>query len=348
MKSAWEAVRLGIDPAALKQAIEVAASAKAALTDPDQKRWGQYSIQRVFLGFLDRAGVREELVPGGRGEVVFYNLGKFSQVISDFETIHFQSKPVEKYESFAAFLQHRADDAYPEGWQDNQYATLDAVRIMTIHQAKGMQWPVVFVPAMLRNRFPAARIGGRNVWHLLPRAGIRGQPRFEGTIEDERRLFYVAMTRSQKYLHLTWAPIPGKNNRYSRVSDFWNDVLASKYVKRRAPDYSTRSRPSAKPPAPVLRTSSSRSPISSTSLSVPTSSSCASSTVSMRRSTRRSATASRCTMRWPRSTLAPSVAMWPTRPKCRGWSRHICTCPTPTRRSGRSLRRRPSGFSVIT
>ena len=251
LKASWEVADLGVDPAVLDQAIESAAVAKAALTDPDQKRWGQYSIQRVFLGFLDQAGVREELVRAGRGEVVFYNLGKFSQVISDFETIHFQSKPVEKYGSFANFLQHRAEGAYPEGWQDNQYATPDAVRIMTIHQAKGMQWPVVFVPAMLRNRFPAARIGGRNVWHLLPRAGICGQPRFEGTIEDERRLFYVAMTRSQKYLQLTWAPIPGKNNRYLRASDFWNDVLASKHVKRRAPDYSTRSRLQPNPRAGV-------------------------------------------------------------------------------------------------
>lgn len=247
LKAAWETARLGVDPAVLDQAIAGAAAAKAALTDAEQKRWGQYSIQRVFLNFLDQAGVREELVPDGRGEVVFYNLGKFSQVISDFETIHFQSKPVEKYASFADFLQHRAEDAYPEGWQDNQYANPDAVRIMTIHQAKGMQWPVVFVPALLRNRFPAAKIGGRGVWHLLPRAGIRGQARFEGTIEDERRLFYVAMTRSQKYLHLTWAPIAGKNNRYVAASEFWNDVLASKHVKRRAPDYSTRKR---LPPSP--------------------------------------------------------------------------------------------------
>lgn len=251
LKVAWEAARLGIDPAVLDQAIAGAVAAKAALTDPEQKRWGQYSIQRVFLAFLDEAGVREELVPDGRGEVVFYNLGKFSQVISDFETIHYQSKPIEKYGSFADFLQYRAEDAYPEGWQDNQYANPDAVRIMTIHQAKGMQWPVVFVPALLRNRFPAARIGGRNVWHLLPRAGIRGQARFEGTIEDERRLFYVAMTRSQKYLHLTWAPIAGKNNRYAAASEFWNDILASKYVKRRAPDYSTRKRLSPSPRAGV-------------------------------------------------------------------------------------------------
>lgn len=250
LRAAWEAARLGLDPAALNLAIADAAASRAALTDPEQKRWGQYSIQRVFLAFLERAGVREEVVPDGRGEVVFYNLGKFSQVISDYETIHFQSKPVEKYASFADFLEYRAEDAYPEGWQDNQYANPDAVRIMTIHQAKGMQWPVVFVPALLKNRFPAKKPGGRNVWHLLPRAGIRGQARFEGTIEDERRLFYVAMTRSQKYLHLTWAPIPG-NQLFQKRSQFWDDILVSKYVKRLVPDYSGRKRLPPRPRAGV-------------------------------------------------------------------------------------------------
>jgi DNA helicase-2/ATP-dependent DNA helicase PcrA len=251
VERAWNAANLGLDPDALRYAIKAAAAAKAALTGADQKRWGQYSVQRVFLAFLDESGVREERVPDGRGEIVFYNLGKFSQLISDFEAIHYHSKPAEKYSSFADFLQYRAEDAYPEGWQDNQYANPDAVRIMTIHQAKGMQWPVVFVPALLRNRFPAAGIGGRNVWHLLPRNGVKGQARFGGTIEDERRLFYVVMTRSQKFLHLTWAPIAGKNNRYARASQFWDDILASKHVKRRAPDYSARKRLPPKPRAGV-------------------------------------------------------------------------------------------------
>jgi len=250
VESAWNGANLGLDPAALQSAIHGAAAAKSALTDSDQKRWGQYSIQRVFLKFLEDAGVREERVPGGRGEVVFYNLGKFSQLISDYETIHFHSKPAEKYASFADFLQYRAEDAYPEGWQDNQYANPDAVRIMTIHQAKGMQWPVVFVPALLKNRFPAKKPGGRNVWHLLPRNGVKGQPRFEGTIEDERRLFYVAMTRSQKFLHFTWAPVPD-NQLFQRCSQFWDDVLASKHVKRRAPDYSSRKRLTPTPRAGV-------------------------------------------------------------------------------------------------
>lgn len=37
----------------------------------------------------------------------------------------------------------------------------------------------------------------------------------------------VAMTRSQKFLHLTWGPIKGKNNRYRHASGFWDDILVS-------------------------------------------------------------------------------------------------------------------------
>lgn len=241
VRAAWSSAGIGIAPENLDRAIEAASRSKAALYEPDQKRWGLYSIQRVFLAFLEDAQLREELVPEGRGEIVFYNLGKFSQLISDFESIHFHSKPSDKYDSFANFLRYRAEDAYPEGWQDNQYANPDAVRIMTIHQAKGMEWPVVFIPALLKNRFPAKRQGGRSVWHLLPRAGVKGQVRFEGSLEDERRLFYVALTRSQKFLHLSWAPV-GDNKLFQRPSEFWTDVLASKWVKRRPADYTGRLR----------------------------------------------------------------------------------------------------------
>ena len=252
VERAWQAADLGLEPDTLRQAVRNASDTKSAVQSATpHNRWGTYSIQRVFLSFLETAGVREERVPAGRGEVTFFNLGKFSQIITDYETIHYRSKPADKYDSFASFLQYRAEDSYPEGWQDNQYANPDAVRIMTVHQAKGMQWPVVFLPALLRNRFPAARIGGKNVWHLIPEVGVDGADRYKGAIEDERRLFYVAMTRSQKFLHMTWAPVPGKNNRYKYTSEFWDDVLASKHVKRRPPNYETRPRMTPSPRAGV-------------------------------------------------------------------------------------------------
>ncbi|MEW3744807.1 hypothetical protein QOZ75_29465, partial [Pseudomonas aeruginosa] len=65
-------------------------------------RWGTYNIQRLYLDFLAALELREETVPGRheRGELVFYQLGKFSQAISDFEQIHFASNPADKYKTF--------------------------------------------------------------------------------------------------------------------------------------------------------------------------------------------------------------------------------------------------------
>jgi len=113
---------------------------------------------------------------------------------------------------------------------------------ITVHQAKGMQWPVVFLPALLRNRFPSAGVGGPSPWHMIPNNAVLDAARYRGGLEDERRLFYVGLTRSQKFLYMTWAPIAGKNNRYTRPSDFWDAMLASKDVKRRPPDLSKRPR----------------------------------------------------------------------------------------------------------
>jgi len=245
----WEQARTGAAKAELKKAIAGAKKSKADMA-AGTERFGFYSIQRLFADFLESGGIREEKIPGGNGEILFYNLGKFSQLISDFEAIHYHSKPEEKYATFAKFLQYNAEGAYPEGWQDNHYANPDAVRIMTVHQAKGMQWPVVFVPALIKNRFPSKKQGGRSVWHLIPKAGVHGQQRYEGTIEDERRLFYVAMTRAQKFLHMTYAPVPG-NQLFQAESAFLDNVRASKYVKRRAQDYSKRKRLKATPKAGI-------------------------------------------------------------------------------------------------
>ena len=112
---------------------------------------------------------------------------------------------------------------------------------MTVHQSKGLEWPVVFIPQLVRNRFPSRGGGGRTVWHLIPEAAFDNSIRYKGGPEDERRLFYVAVTRAQKFLHMSWAPQEA-NQAARSPSDFFNEVLASKYVKRRAPDYSARKR----------------------------------------------------------------------------------------------------------
>lgn len=250
LSAAWERADLGISPAALHCAVVGASQARRDMKNAAIGQFKVYNLQRQFVAFLEACGLREETVPGGRGEVVFYNLGKFSQAISDFESIHFHSNPVDKYTSFAGFLRHHAEGAYPEGWQDNGFVSPDAVRIMTVHQSKGLQWPAVFIPQLVRNRFPSKGGGGRTPWHLIPDDAFDNAARYKGGVEDERRLFYVAVTRAQKFLHMSWSPIAG--NQIARApSDFFNEVLASKYVKRRPPDYSARPRLAPQPKSSV-------------------------------------------------------------------------------------------------
>ena len=161
--------------------------------------------------------MREETLPGdpARGELVFYQLGKFSQVISDYEQIHFTTEPAQKYEGFAKWLEHQAPDYYADADADVGYATPDAVVLSTVHQAKGMQWPAVFVPCLRKNRFPSTRQGGLGLFHVIPDTAIADPDRYRGTVEDETRLFYVAVTRAQKYLFATFSPAP--DNRPAAV-----------------------------------------------------------------------------------------------------------------------------------
>ena len=97
LRAAWEAADLGIPADALSAAIANAGQARDNMQDAAVGQFAVYNLQRQFMAFLEVTGLREEKVPGGRGEVAFYNLGKFSQAISDFESIHFHSNPVDKY-----------------------------------------------------------------------------------------------------------------------------------------------------------------------------------------------------------------------------------------------------------
>jgi DNA helicase-2/ATP-dependent DNA helicase PcrA len=64
----------------------------------------------------------------------------------------------------------------------------DAVRLMTVHAAKGLEFPYVFISGMEEGLFPHERLDDKGIDH-----------------EEERRLFYVALTRAKKKVFLTYA-----------------------------------------------------------------------------------------------------------------------------------------------
>ncbi len=248
LRWSWEKANLGLSRRKLNNALRYAKRFNKNLGE--EEGGSSSTIQYVFLKFLELVELREEKIPDGRGQVVLFNLGRFSQVITDWESINFNSRPIESFQGFSRFLYYQAKDAYSEGMEDVDYVAPDAVQVMTVHQAKGREWPVVFLPALLRNRFPSPNKASL-VWNLIPREAIGNSERYDGSKDDERRLFYVAMTRSKKFLHMTWAPIEGKNNWYIKKSEFWEDVVESKWVRRRKPDYSNRSRATPQPRASV-------------------------------------------------------------------------------------------------
>lgn len=167
-------------------------------------------------------------------DVLQLQLGKFSQAISDFEQIHFSSSPADKYQSFAAWLEYQAPDYYADADGDVGYATPDAVTLGTVHQAKGMQWPAVFLPCLRRNRFPSKRQGGLNLFHVIPEDAVADPARYRGTPEDEVRLFYVAITRAQKYLTMTYSP--GQSKLYRARSEFFDHCTENAWVSTKPGD----------------------------------------------------------------------------------------------------------------
>ncbi|MDE7364874.1 MAG: ATP-dependent helicase, partial [Ruminococcus sp.] len=192
----------------------------------EKKYYGDFVLQKVYHEFLRKLSIMNN-PENGKTEIILYNLGKFSQVIQDFETIHFATLPQNKLKNFCNFLQYTASGYYPEGYIANTYIRPDAVNIMTVHQSKGLEFTAVFIPQLNHNNFPSAKMGGKGIWHVIEKDWILNAERFAGGIEEERKLFYVAVTRAKKFLFLTRSP---GNAREKKVSEFMVEAKNSPYL----------------------------------------------------------------------------------------------------------------------
>ena len=104
------------------------------------------------------------------------------------------------YRNFALLLSNYAIGGYDD-FDGEDDTAMDAVALGTVHGAKGLEWPVVFLPSLTAKRFPSSRTGSPQDW-LLPTT-LFDATRYEGTDADERRLFYVALTRARDWVRLS-------------------------------------------------------------------------------------------------------------------------------------------------
>jgi DNA helicase-2/ATP-dependent DNA helicase PcrA len=142
-------------------------------------------------------------------------LARFSALLADYESVRRRARPDAAaegeqvggesrgtwyYRNLALHIINYAQGAY-EGFDGEDDFALNAIDLTTVHRAKGLEWPAVFVPAVTAKRFPSSRSGQIQDW-LVPRS-MFDATRYEGGDSDERRLFYVAITRARDWLSVS-------------------------------------------------------------------------------------------------------------------------------------------------
>jgi len=167
------------------------------------------------------------------------NVSRFAELIAEFcET--------STDRSLEAYMRHL--DLVLLSQEDERPAEVeglgDAIQVMTIHQAKGLEFEAVFVPGLVEGRLPQS---GRSPRFELPAVVleplVRGR---EDVVAEERRLLYVAMTRAMRYLYLTRASHYEGGRRW-RDSRFLDEVRAAGGRTVVLRDIPESSRPSPQP-----------------------------------------------------------------------------------------------------
>lgn len=106
---------------------------------------------------------------------------------------------------------------------DTDWSEVDAVNILTVHSSKGLEFPVCFLVNLVALRFPSMN---RREQIPIPE-GIIKEHLSSGDyhIQEERRLFYVGMTRAKEKLYLTAADFYGDGKRAKKLSPFIIEAL---------------------------------------------------------------------------------------------------------------------------
>jgi DNA helicase-2/ATP-dependent DNA helicase PcrA len=102
----------------------------------------------------------------------------------------------------------------------------DAVQLMTVHGAKGLEFSHVFVLRVNKNKFPQPERS--HVFEFPARLMKEGEPEEHFHHQEERRLYYVALTRAQDRLTIT-----SLAERKAKVPPFIEDILMDPAIKRR-------------------------------------------------------------------------------------------------------------------
>ena len=191
-----------------------------ALVDDD----GESNLQKIVELVIEKSGLLKHFGKDEteRGQSRVENLKELSTAARTFQ---FQADIDNNLGPLDAFLAH----AILEAGEGQAETDQDSVQLMTLHSAKGLEFPVVFIAGMEQGLFPHQRSAEE-----------------PGRMEEERRLCYVGITRAREKLYLTMA-----ENRRLYGRDQYNPP--SRFVKELPKELLDEIRPRMKLTQPVYQ-----------------------------------------------------------------------------------------------
>jgi DNA helicase-2/ATP-dependent DNA helicase PcrA len=170
----------------------------------------QFLVDSGWLARMSKAAT-------ARDEAEVQNISKFFRRVQD-------AAKTLRYDNVREFVNHL--DALIDAGEDPAVAEAEvetpAVRVLTVHKAKGLEFPVVVLVALVQDKFPLR--GRRDALELPVELIKETLPSGDFHKQEERRLFYVGMTRAKRELYLTSARDYG-GARERKVSQFVLEAL---------------------------------------------------------------------------------------------------------------------------
>lgn len=182
--------------------------------------WKQFAALREQILLPENQGASAQIGIVLEGYYEDYMKAKFSNYTSrkeDLGQLQIFAQQFEKTEDFLAELSLQTNLEAGEETKKNEEGP--QIRLSTVHQAKGLEWKVVFVMMLCDGLFPSSK------------AIENG----EGE-EEERRLFYVAVTRAKDELYLThpeWRTGTHANSFFQKQSRFIDELPSDTYLRWR-------------------------------------------------------------------------------------------------------------------
>jgi DNA helicase-2/ATP-dependent DNA helicase PcrA len=179
---------------------------------------------QILYYFLSDTGLMQKLLSpdSAEGERRAQNISKFFDKLKSYEADH-DDATVPAVVDWLDLCMELGESPLAT---DTDWTEINAVNILTAHSAKGLEFPVVFLVNLVAQRFPTNEkreqipIPDKLIKEVLPIGDYH--------LEEERRLFYVGMTRAKEKLYLTAADYYGEGKREKKLSPFIFEALGDK------------------------------------------------------------------------------------------------------------------------